>query len=72
MCPKSQFFWGGVDKTCALADICFIFCCRGEQDLHEDGGFNPFFPNSNYILPYYFMFFSNAPKERLSWENGSS
>jgi hypothetical protein len=32
-----------VDKTCALADICFIFCCRGEQDLHEDGGFNPFF-----------------------------
>ena len=47
----------GADKNCALADICFIVFWKGKQDLHEDEGFNPFFSNSNYRLPYYFMFF---------------
>ena len=44
----------GVDKTCALADICFIIYCRVEQDLHEDGGFNPSFLTQ---ITDYFMFF---------------
>ena len=50
----------GVDKACVLADICFIVCCRGEQDLREDGGFNPFFLTQVTYFPTILFFIMNV------------